>query len=347
MKQTTHFTVQRGWKLLISDMGINPADVLTLAGLPADLFSRKDASLSPRDYFRLWYGLEQAAGTEELPLKIGQAISVEAFDPPIFASLCSPNLNTAVQRLAHYKRLIGPMVLTVEIGERHTSVTIDCYGHEGPLPRSLGAAELVFFTALARLATRHRIVPAQVVLNQPPDNPAPFEAYFGTSIRTGEVNRIAFSAEDANRPFLTADAAMWEFFESGLKKRLSDLDTDASIAQRVRSTLLEMLPSGQSSIEEVASRLTMSKRSLQRRLSDEASSYKEILNATRKELAQHYLSRSSISPGEISYLLGFQDSNSFIRSFRGWTGTTPGRVSTRPVRWRKSIALIRCFASRC
>lgn len=48
------------------------------------------------------------------------------------------------------------------------------------------------------------------------------------------------------------------------------------------------------------------------------------LNTTRKELAQHYLSRSSISPGEISYLLGFQESSSFIRSFRGWTGITPG-----------------------
>lgn len=324
MKQATHFTVQRGWKLLISDMGLNPADVLKLGGLPADLFSRKDASLSPADYFRLWQGLEQAAGTEELPLKIGQAISVEAFDPPIFASLCSPDLNTALRRLAQFKRLIGPMVLTVDVGKHQTSVGIDCYGYEGQLPRSLGAAELVFFSALARLATRQRIVPTEVVLAQPPENPAPFEDYFGTRVKTGEANRIAFSAQDANRPFLTADTAMWEFFEAGLKKRLSDLDAEASIVQRVRSTLLEMLPGGQSSIEEAAKRLAISKRSLQRRLSDESSSFKEILNATRKELAQHYLARSSISPGEISYLLGFQDSNSFIRSFRGWTGTTPG-----------------------
>lgn len=64
-------------------------------------------------------------------MKIGQALSVEAFDPPIFASLCSPNLNTAVQRLAQFKRLIGPMVLMVDIGKQRTSVAIDCYGHEG------------------------------------------------------------------------------------------------------------------------------------------------------------------------------------------------------------------------
>ena len=99
-----------------SDMGISPAHVLALAELPADLFSRKDARLTPSEYFRLWHGLEQAAGAEELPLKTGRVISVEAFSPPIFASLCSPNLNTALQRLAAYKRLIGPIRMTVKIG---------------------------------------------------------------------------------------------------------------------------------------------------------------------------------------------------------------------------------------
>jgi AraC-like DNA-binding protein len=91
-----------------------------------------------------------------------------------------------------------------------------------------------------------------------------------------------------------------------------------------------MLPAGQNSIEEAANRLGMSKRSLQRRLSEESSSYQEMLNATRRELAQSYLSRSSASLGEIAYLLGFQDGNSFIRAFRGWTGQTPGeyRAST-------------------
>ena len=56
-----------------------------------------------------------------------------------------------------------------------------------------------------------------------------------------------------------------------------------------------MLPAGQSSIEEAANRLAMSKRTLQRKLSEEESSYQEVLNATRRELAYSYLSRSSAS----------------------------------------------------
>ena len=91
-----------------------------------------------------------------------------------------------------------------------------------------------------------------------------------------------------------------------------------------------MLPAGLKSIEETAHRLAMSKRSLQRKLADEASSYQEVLNTIRRELAHTYLARSSTSLGEIAYLLGFQDSNSFIRAFRGWTGQTPGeyRITT-------------------
>lgn len=254
---------------------------------------------------------------------------MEAFDPPIFASLCSSNLNTALQRLAQFKKLIGPLNLEVKLNERQTCVTLHCYGNDEPIPRSVGVAELVFLTQLARLGTRKRIMPLRVELVQLPDKKEPYQEYFGAPLSHGTTNSIAFSAQDARQPFLTEDAAMWEFFEAGLKKKLSELDAEASMAQRVRSALLEMLPAGQSSIEEATNRLAMSKRSIQRRLNDESSSYQAVLNATRRELADYYLARSSISLIEIAYLLGFQDSNSFIRAFRGWTGQTPGEYRNR------------------
>ena len=328
VKQATRFSVQMSWKLLILDMGYKPADVLTFARLPGDLFSRKDATLSPAGYFNLWRGLEQVVGVDELPLKLVQAISVEAFDPALFACLCSPDLNTALQRLAQYKRLVGPLSMDVDITSKGTKVTLACYGNTEPIPRSLSTSELVFFTQLARLATRERIEPLSASTPDLPGNGFLYEAFFGCPLKRSEKIQIRFSAQDAVRPFLTENLAMWESFEPSLRNRLSALDEHAHTTDRVRSVLLEMLPAGVSSVEAVAQRLAMSKRSLQRHLGDEAVSFQDVLNRVRQELAQHYLTNSSISPGEISWLLGFQESNSFIRAFRGWTGKTPGAYRT-------------------
>lgn len=329
MKQATRFAVQMSWKLLILDMGYAPANVLSLARLPGDLFARPGASLSPAQYFDLWRGLEQAAGRDELALKLAQAMSVEAFDPALFACLCSPDLNTALQRLAHYKRLIGPLNMVVDIRSDKTLVTLSCYGHTESIPRSLGVSELVFFTQLARLATRERIEPLAAFLPDLPVNLAAYKAYLGCTLGASEQIQIAFSAQDARRPFLTENIAMWAAFEPALNSRLSELDAQAGMRERVRAVLLETLPAGVSSIDAVAQRLAVSKRSLQRQLAEESVGFQELLSEVRQALAQHYLSRTDISAGEISWLLGFQESNSFIRAFRSWTGTTPAAYRQR------------------
>lgn len=329
MKQARHFTVHPGWKLIIADLGISAADLLALAELPADLFSRRDATLSPAEYFRLFMGLEQLVGEAHLPLRLGGAISVEAFDPPLFACLCSPDLNHALLRLADYKRLCGPLALEVFVRQTHTEVFIDCYGYDRPLPRSLCAMELVFLTHLARLATRQAIVPLEAELAALPSQTAPCETFLGCRLQSGTRNRIRFSADDATRPFLTENLAMWQFFEPELQQRLSLLETGASTHERVRSALLDMLPSGRSGIQDVSDRLAMSKRSLQRHLADEALSYQDVLDDTRANLARHYLSRSTFSPGEISFLIGFQDANSFLRAFKAWTGMIPGEYRSQ------------------
>ena len=261
MKQATRFAVQMSWKLLILDMGYAPADVLSLARLPGDLFARPGASLSPAQYFDLWRGLEQAAGHDELALKLAQAMSVEAFDPALFACLCSPDLNTALQRLAHYKRLIGPLHMAVDIRADRTQVSLRCYGSTAPIPRSLGVSELVFFTQLARLATRERIEPLAASLPDLPANLPAYKAYLGCTLGASEQIQIAFSAHDAQRPFLTENMAMWAAFEPALNSRLCDLDAQASMRERVRAVLLETLPAGITSIDAVAQRLAISKRS--------------------------------------------------------------------------------------
>ncbi len=73
MKHAKRFLVSPNWKLFLQNMGIDPALALTHAQLPPDLFNRDGVSLSPQEYFRFWYGVEQATNAqEELPLLLAQ-----------------------------------------------------------------------------------------------------------------------------------------------------------------------------------------------------------------------------------------------------------------------------------
>lgn len=130
------------------------------------------------------------------------------------------------------------------------------------------------------------------------------------------------------RPFLTENHKMWLFFEPSLRQRLADLDRTAGMADRVRSALLEALPAGEVSMQAVSRQLAVSTRTLQRRLQDEGTTFQGTLDALRDSLAHHYLRNTEMASAEISFLLGFEDPNSFARAFQAWTGKTPQTVRT-------------------
>ena len=67
----------------------------------------------------------------------------------------------------------------------------------------------------------------------------------------------------------------------------------------------------------------MSERTLHRRLGAEGTSFQDVLDDTRRELAEQYLSRGDLSLADTTYLLGFNDQSSFFRAYRRWFGTSP------------------------
>ncbi len=100
-------------------------------------------------------------------------------------------------------------------------------------------------------------------------------------------------------------------------------DPAAQLPLQIAVLLRDLLPSGEPRQEDVAERLKMSLRSLQRRLLEAGSSYRDVLNQTRHELALHHLGRAELSVGEIAFLLGFSEVSAFTRAFRRWTGMSP------------------------
>jgi AraC-like DNA-binding protein len=237
----------------------------------------------------------------------------------LFGHLVSP----FVSCVAKYKRLICDTVLKVEVTDNATTIGAERLDKSAQPPATLVLTELVFLVQLSRIATRERIRPLEVRSPILPGKANDFTEFFGVSVRRGDVPQVRFSSADASRPFLTANESMWTFFEKELNKRLADLTESATMRDKVHAVLLELLPAGVASMDAVAKKLGVSSRTLHRRLKEEHLTFQKVLDDTREALAMHYLKSSPISGAEISFLLGYEDPNSFFRAFSGWTGTTP------------------------
>ena len=103
---------------------------------------------------------------------------------------------------------------------------------------------------------------------------------------------------------------------------LQEIDK-TDIVNVVRGLVIKNLSSGTLSKTSIASQLHMSPRNLQFKLAAQGTSYQEILDITRKELALAYIEQRRLAITEIAYLLGFTDSANFTRAFRRWTGKSP------------------------
>lgn len=320
------FVVDFGWQALLGDLGVSAQDVLRMASLPLDLFTRETPTLSTPEYFRLWGAIMKVSGDSLFPLKVAQAFSAETFSPPLFACFCSRNLNTALDRLAQYKPLVGPLRLKIDRTQDQTEVTIEPDPTTLEIPLSYFLMEQVFLVHMARSATRSNVVPVQVMLPELVSEEDGYEAFFGCPLSASTACKVTFSQADADRPFLTANESMWSIFEPELRTRMQDLAPEAGFRARVRACLTESLAGGQCTMSEVARQLAVSDRTLQRRLAEEGTSFQKEITQLREELAAHYLTRSAYTNAEIAFLLGYDDPNSFIRAFNGWTGSTPDRM---------------------
>lgn len=327
------YAIWPGWRLLMQDAGLATAPVLRRAQLPGDLFARQNVRLDAANFFKLWTAIDDEAASLApdlpAPLRIAKVMSSEWFDPELFAALCSPNLAAALDRVGKYLKLIAPMSIHMKRAPTRTTVTIDFIDPTTQPPAVFLAFKLVFFVQLARMATRTYVQPLRVSWPLHPVTEADadkYAAHFGMAVTNSQLATLVFANEEMDRPFLTENHKMWLFFEPSLRQRLADLDRGAGMLERVRSTLLECLPAGEVSMRTVSRKLAVSTRTLQRRLQEEGTTFQQTVDALRGSLAHHYLRNTHMSGAEISFLLGFEDSNSFARAFQAWTGKTPQTV---------------------
>lgn len=311
------------YKKYLEMIGIRVGEALKKAGAPEDLFSHKKPTLDEADYYRFMEAVGLQIADPELPIKIASADNIESFSPPIFAAYCSKNGSTCLERLARHKRIIAPMRYEITSTEDTMELEIMPSRDELCIPQFLAESEMVFILHIIRTATKSDIKPLIIMMTDPP-NADTFSDYAGCAVKKADRNAVIFRKEDMEKPFISYNEGMWEFFEPELQKRLYEMEKDDSFSAKVRSALTELLPGGRGTVDDVAEKLGVSKRTLQRKLTEEDTSFQKQLNGTRELLAKNYIRNTDMSSDDIAFLLGYQELNSFLRAFNLWTGMSIG-----------------------
>ena len=316
------YSVDPGWRMMFQALDLDLDRVLRRAGLPENLFVNLPDILTPEEFYHFVEAIDQELGDRDLALAMYETFSVEMFSPPIFAAVCSPNLKVAATRVAEHKPLVGPVKL--KLTEETDSFKIELIQPELPWPSpSFLTLETLFWVYIARRCTCDNIVPMRFQAPIKPNCIEQFEELLGTQFSLGDGYEVTFSTEDAEKPFLSQNDFTWAAFQPEIRRRLSELEHDASMRDQVQAVLLEALPAGLATMSHVANRLRMSERTLQRRLKDENMSFQNLLSETRAELSRYYLKKTSLPYAEVAYLLGYKETASFYRAFKDWEDATP------------------------
>lgn len=203
---------------------------------------------------------------------------------------------------------------------------------EAPPGLQISAVRQIYLSAvmvvLWRTLSGRAVTPLRVSFQGvgPPRSPEiarRLEKFFGCPIEYETAHhRIVLALGEAQRILPAANAELARLGEEVVDEYLVD-GAQGPIAPRVRMEVIGLLASGDFGKDKVARRLGLGARTLQRRLDAEGVTFRELVDATRRGLAERYVREGRLPIKEIAYMLGFSELSNFTRAFRQWFGVPP------------------------
>jgi AraC-like DNA-binding protein len=272
-----------------------------------------------------------------LPRDDGALLGAERYTPSDYGLvglvvMTSATVEEALCHFIRYSRLWTDEPLFVRDG------TVIRLAYRTAFPDSPGkriSTEAAFTEIVqgARLVTRTRFAPRAVrYAHAAPRDPKLLATFFGCEVEFGAgANELELRAEDLALPLPRGDAQLLEHLRAAANHALARRDRDpAAPIERARSIVADELARAVPSLDVVAKRMALSPRTLRRRLADDGTSFRELLDETRAQLARSYVRDRRIALAEVAFLLGFSEPSAFHRAFKRWTGTTPAAFRASP-----------------
>ena len=316
-------------------IGIDYHPLLERAGIAPTVLADNNKRIPAAAMERLLAQLITASGDPCFGLLASRFVDLSSFSVLGYISMNCASLREVLAKIPIYEKIVGDMgVSSTEVMGERVLQRWQCRFVDPEVRRH--ETENV-------LASWHAFI-CQYLHFDPQnmdciwfEHPAPEQAelltrytdVFGCEVRfdqpaSGIVARKAL----LDFPIPQADEKLLQTLLDHATQLLTDTVQHQSVTEQVKNMLRLMLKEQAPSSTTIADRLNVSSRTLQRKLNDEGTSYKEVLNELRLELALYYLKHTELSLDSIAFKLGYAEARSFYRSFKQWTGRTAG--SYRP-----------------
>ena len=312
-----------GFWASLRQLGIAARDVARRARLPLAIVN--ESAVTTAQYFAIWQAYADLIGdTAKGIVQLVSVFETAKYPPSVLATYHARDYQDALQRMARYKILCPPENLSIKEEGEQCAIEMEWFHAEQPGPPILAGITLAFLVELGRRGTGQHVTPQSVEFMHPIGDVQVLEAYFGCPIRLeAPNNRLTLHRRDLDRSFASYNKELLEILTPALDQSLDGHQRNRSITEMVKWIMKRSLTGGCPDIHSVAKELGMSDRTLQRRLSDQNTSFKNLLTQARHEQARAYLANSSLDIKEVAFLIGYEDQSSFYRAFRIWEGDTP------------------------
>jgi len=320
----------QGWLLphlvaWVDSQGFDGAAIRRLPGL-SDL-TDPDLRVPEASAEGAWRLATTLTGDVAIGLHVAESLPRGALDLVEYAFRSSASLGAGLERLARYGRVLSDRVAARM--ESQGDGLLLLVRDTGSTALHPARAEFALAAALkfARESTGAHVTPLQVnFAHAAPEDASEHHRFFGRPVRFGVgSNSMILSTADAARPLQAADEALAAIVRRRLDKLLAERDQPGSgpLSGRVRRMMVEQLGEKTLTPDTVARALAVSRRTLSRRLAEENSSFRDILDEVRRDFACALLKDHSLSVADVAFFLEYSEPAAFNRSFRRWTGQTP------------------------
>ncbi|KZY77371.1 hypothetical protein A3740_10565, partial [Oleiphilus sp. HI0068] len=313
---------------------IDTHQVILDSGIDPNVLASANGRIIGTQFQSLIKHLIERANDPLLGLHTSQFVQPGSYSVLGYITMSCATIGEAMDKIQPYERLVGDMG-TTSFKDLGNSI-LQCWHciYDDPIVRPhMIDNVLASWTNFARWLANQNASAEKILIGRPAPSAKLQEEYtrfFNAPVEfEAQHNGIVLNKDLLSISLRQPDNLLLKTLESHASEQMTHLSlASENFADKVKALIRHQLNLGSARKELIANELNMTERTLQRKLVAEDSSYQTLLNEVRLDLATELLKSSEIGIQDIAYNLGFSDGRSFHRSFKSWTGMTPGQYRT-------------------